>query len=375
MPRVMYSQPDSIDDESYLIGLDVANADDGPAPPKPQRRAPQRRERLASLAQRTHQQTQTRYRERTGKHAKSIHRVGAPRLARQRIGLLGWLRRLTLTALILACLATALGLPAWALTSPTWRVRHIIIQGTTDPSVITFIQQLPLTGCDIFLCHLAHDERLIDNSPLIARASLAPRYPDSLVVSVSLRRPVLRWRVDAVTLAIGADGMTIGVVRPDDALAADPTQHVGALPEVVAVGLNSAQVGQISQIDENVIVMATQLRLPVIAGLLGVSPQALTLTYHWDSSQGFEVAPDGGPHILFGGPDAAAALTQELATSRGAGISAPTGESPNSQQVAQGARWQLVVLRVLLASLAQTGQRVTLIDLRWGAYPYYVVAH
>ncbi|GEM_PF-2313601 len=375
MPTTQFNQrnkAEQTDQGGYLIGIDLSEAGDfRPKPASRGRRAPQRQERQSRQAQRAQhaqQRVHSAYRLRTGKR----RAVGVLRSSRRRIGWRGWLRRIMLTLLLGVCLTALIGVPTWALTSPTWRVRHIIIQGTSDPVVIAQIRRLPLTGCNIFRCDLARDARVIAASPLIAQASVAPQYPAALVVSVHLRQVALLWRVGALTLAFGADGVAMGVVNADGRLALDPAMEVGSLPAVLVSGVSETQAQQITKIDENVIVMAAQLRLPEIAGLLDLALDAISLSYQWVSDRGFVVTTPDGLSILFGGPEAAALATTQANDANGS--AAPTGDPPTADAIAQGVRLQLAELRALLAWLARTGQRATLIDLRWGAYPYYRVA-
>jgi hypothetical protein len=198
---------------------------------------------------------------------------------------------------------------------------------------------------------------------------------------------------------VASDGIVLGQLGTDGALAIDPTLSLVGLPMVEAqasANANGAQGRALKPGDdlgETVIAMAAQLRLLVIAGLLGVAPSAVTLTYDGAADgQGFVATTPGapqGPTIIFGGPDAAAAMAADLApqpsqvapsssqgTQAGAagGLAAPSGEPPDATTVTQGARLQLAALASVLALLAQNGEQATLIDLRWGAHPYYVVA-
>src|SRR5258708_29326694 len=81
--------------------------------------------------------------------------------------------RLGLAALLLVQAAFA-GLVIWALTSPTWQVRYVQVEGTDDTALAAAVQALPLTGCNIFRCDTAHQTRLITRLPAGARAAGHP---------------------------------------------------------------------------------------------------------------------------------------------------------------------------------------------------------
>jgi len=303
--------------------------------------------------------------------------------------------------LVVAVIAALVATLNWALTAPYWRVRRVAIQGTGDVAVMEAIRGLPLAGCDIFRCDLARDARLIAASPvapLLTQVGVARVYPDALAVTVAVRRPAVLWQVGSQMWVVAADGVALGTVDAAGALAIDPTLSLAGLPLVTAQD-GSAQAGSASantaqgqalkpgdDLGETVIGMAMQLRLPVIAGLLGVASSAVILTYDGAADgQGFVATAPGAPQVIFGGPDAAAAMAADMATpptqtgtqsgaSGGTGLAAPSGEPPDVATVERGARLQLAALGGVQALLAQNGQQATLIDLRWGAHPYYVVA-
>lgn len=310
-----------------------------------------------------------------------------PRRPRGQVGVapgrrIGWRRWLPIVGVTLATLAVLGALAAtlnWALTAPYWRVRHIVIQGTSDVAARRDIYALPLGGCDIFRCDEARAARLIlatPIAPLVTQVVVTPSYPDTLVVTVALRRPALLWRTAGRTLVVAEDGVVLGAVGADGALASDPTLALVNLPLInVRPSPKTTILKPGDHLDETMIAMATQLRLPEIAGALGVAPAAVTLAYDGSAAGlGFFASAPGAPRVIFGGPDAAAALASDMAPQTAqAGLAAPSGEPPTVAQVTQGAQLQLATLRSVVALLAQNGQQATLIDLRWGAHPYEVV--
>lgn len=316
-------------------------------------------------------------------------RIGALPQRRARMG--GWLRAVAVTLLALAVVAALTATLNWTLTAPYWRVRHIAIQGTSDEAVMAAIRGLPLAGCDIFRCDLARDARLIRASsvaPLVAQLGVARVYPDTLTVTVTVRRPAVLWQTGGQTWVVASDGVILGPVDADGALAIDPALSLAGAPLVNAQvsSTKSQALKPGDHLGETVIAMAAQLRLSVIARLLGVAPADVTLTYDGAADgQGFVATAPGAPQVIFGGPDAAAAMAADMASqppqtatqtsaSAETGLAAPSGEPPDVATVTRGARLQLDALGGVLALLAHNGQQATLIDLRWGAHPYYVVA-
>lgn len=262
-----------------------------------------------------------------------------------------------LIGLLLAQIALV-ALAIWGLTSPTWQVRHIRIEGTHDPTLLHAIQQLPLTGCNIFRCDLASSARRVERLPLVARAEAHASYPDALVIVVTPRHPAVLWHTGAGDVVLAADGTVLG------ARETDPTFTQPLLPQIDddAAALFSGHLPQAGQSISAVLVeMAGQLRRDM-AGALG---EGWALRYTAD--RGFVATNADGRLVLFGTPADAALATQIDAQAQALPQVAP----PSSDAVARGVRRQLAELRALLTQLKQRGERATLIDLRWGAHPYY----
>lgn len=253
-------------------------------------------------------------------------------------------------------------LALWGLTSPTWQVRHIRVEGTSDPVLLRTIQQLPLAGCNIFRCDLAGASRQVRRLPLVAHAEAHASYPDALVIVVTLRHPAVLWHTAAGDVVLATDGTVLGAPE------SDPAFTHSSLPQIDddSAALFGGQLPQAGQSISAVLVeMAGQLRRDM-AGALG---NGWALRYTTD--RGFVAASADGRQVLFGTPADAALATQSGAQSQAQAL--PYVTPPSSGAVTSGVRWQLAELRTLLAQLKQHGERATLIDLRWGAYPYYRV--
>ena len=254
--------------------------------------------------------------------------------------------RLGLAALLLVQAAFA-GLVIWALTSPTWQVRYVQVEGTGDTALAAAVQALPLTGCNIFRCDTAHQTRLITRLPAVARAEVHAAYPDGLVVVVVPRRPALLWHIGGTGYVVATDGTVLGPQASDPAFAQAPLLDVvdsGA----AAFGGRAPAPGQ--HMDAAVAEMARQLRS-------GLAALGTGWTLQWTADTGFVALKAGGQRVLFGTPEDAAQTAAALSSGGAADTS--------------GVAAQLRKLRDVLARLASRGEHATLIDLRWGAHPYY----
>jgi hypothetical protein len=246
----------------------------------------------------------------------------------------------------------------WGLTSPTWQVRHLRVEGTRDPVLLDTIQQLPLTGCNIFRCDLAGSAHQVEGLPLVAHADAQASYPDTIVIVVTPRHPAVLWHTGAGDVVLAADGTVLGAPE------SDPTLTHPSLPQINddAASLFGGEMPRAGQSISPVLVeMAGQLRKDM-AGALG---DGWALRYTAD--RGFVATNATGQQVLFGTPsDAALAMQADAQTQ-----ALPQVTPPSADAVARGMRWQLAELRALLAQLKQRGEHATLIDLRWGAHPYY----
>jgi cell division septal protein FtsQ len=254
-------------------------------------------------------------------------------------------RRTALLVLLAAQVAFACVM-GWALTSPTWRVRHVEVEGTGDATLIRAIEALPLTGCNIFRCDTAGQRRLVEGLPLVAHAQIHAAYPDGLVVGVTSRQPALLWHVGGEAYVVASDGTVLGTPTSDPAFASAVLQNVQD-DSAAAFGGEQPAVGQ--QIGAQLANMAGQLRqgLPFVLGA------GWSLQY---TADGFVAEDANGMRIEFGTPD-------DAAQASGSGA-------------VRGVVAQIEELRSLLAVMESSGERasVSVLDLRWGGHPYYRLA-
>lgn len=241
-------------------------------------------------------------------------------------------------------LVALLALGVWALTGTTWTVRTVRVEGTSDRGLVTRIQALPLTGCDIFRCDLARARRLVGAIPAVEHADVYRDYPDTLLVRITPRTPALVWRVASRVAVVATDGTVLGPVPADQR----------SLLEVTADHFSDLLAQPGARIPREYVEMATQL-LHALPGLAG----GATLTYTRDT--GFVAVDRAGTRIIFGTPADAVANAQTAdGTEPG---------SPNALRV--GAGLEIEATRAILRRLTSEQITAKLVDVRWGNAPYY----
>jgi len=266
-----------------------------------------------------------------------------------------WWRRPRVLALLVAPLALVV-LAMWAVTTPRFQVRTVRIEGTSDPQLVAAIRALPLGGCDVFRCDTAARRRAVVALPAVAEAEVSAVLPDTLVVRVTPRQPALLWRAGGQSIVLAADGVVLGTTESNPAYATLSLPVMDDPQSALFAGRIPAP-GQ--RIDAAIVEMARQLR----RGTDEVLRDGWTLRYTGDL--GFVAERVDGQRALFGGPADAATAVQLSAGPAG------LGATPDTAATGRGATRQIATLRALLDTLATNGQRATLIDLRWGAHPYY----
>lgn len=247
------------------------------------------------------------------------------------------------------------GAAAWALTSSTWQVRYVRVQGTNDAVVAQAIQALPLTGCNVFRCDLTRDVRLVRALPAVAHADVHAAYPDTLVVVVVLRTPVLVWITNQGAIVIADDGTALGAPANDPAYAA---LHLPVVEDASAAAFGGVPAAGV-RLDTALVEMAAQLR----SGLHDALGDGWALVYL--PGIGLAATQPDGRQVLFGTPSDAVSMLSDAASAQA------LGTDPTPDAASRGARAQLAALHRILAALSSRGQSTELIDLRWGAHPYW----
>lgn len=212
------------------------------------------------------------------------------------------------------------------LTASYFQVQHIQIEGTRNEQLITAIQRLQLGGVNIFLANTGAEAAQVEALPPVSSATVTRSLPDTLVVHVVERQPVLIWQVGSSAFQVDATGVLI-----------DQVQQVNGLPVVSDEHQrdhNGHPFKPGGKIDPAMVQMARQLleRLPAEAGITSFSLRD-TLDY------GLVMVSADGWQARFGGPD-------DLDT-------------------------KIKELTAILQLVKQQGQQLALVDVRFGYYPYY----
>jgi cell division septal protein FtsQ len=234
-----------------------------------------------------------------------------------------WLRRLLIFVPLL--LALVFGLHA-LLTASYFQVRHIMVTGTHNEELVAAIRRLHLDGVNIFLADTSADTAKVKVLPPVADATVTRNLPDTLLVHVVERQPVLIWQVGAQQYSVDAEGVLISQVQQPGELPVVSDEHTRDMQ-----GRPFAPGGKI---DPGIVQMARQL-LEGVPAATGITSFTLRDTIDY----GLVLMSADGWQARFGGPDNLDNKIKELAA--------------------------------ILQLVRQQGQQLALIDLRFGFYPYY----
>ncbi len=234
-----------------------------------------------------------------------------------------WLIRLFIAAPLL--LAAIFGLHA-LFTASYFEVQHITIEGTRNPHIIAAIERLHLEGVNIFLADTSADAAHIKALPPVADASVTRSLPDTLLVHVVERQPVLIWQTGTALYSVDAGGAIIAQVQQADGLPIITDEH--------SRDLHGHPFAPGGKIDPQIVHMARQLlkQIPTASDITSFTLRD-TIDY------GIVLTSAEGWQARFGGPDHLDEKIEEFAS--------------------------------ILQLVRQQGQQLAFMDLRFGFYPYY----
>jgi hypothetical protein len=261
---------------------------------------------------------------------------------------------------LLAPLVALIALLLWLTFGSYWQVRHVRIAGTSDATLLTLARAQRLTGCNAFRCDFSVAQRAIAASPRVQRVSVTVVFPDTALVSVTPRVAAALWIAHGQTWAIGADGVVIGSVGRDPTLARGAAVTVDDPADLAFAG-QTPRVA--SSMNPALVAMASQLRISSSGA--GSSPAPL----RYSAQDGFTALTAGGTLIIFGAPSDAQTTLADLTSETPPAATGVPQTTPAA--VAHGARLQAQAAQDILARLAQSGVTASVIDVRWGAHPYY----
>jgi cell division septal protein FtsQ len=234
-----------------------------------------------------------------------------------------WLRRLLVIIPLL--LAVGFGLHT-LLTAPYFEVQHITIEGTRNGQIIAAVQRLHFNGVNIFLADTSADAAHIKALPPIADASVTRALPNTLLVHVVERQPVLIWQVGTNLYSVDTGGAIIAQIAQADGLPVITDEH--------SLDQHGQPFAPGGKIDPKIIQMALQLlvQIPTASGIT-------SFMLHDTLDYGIVLLSPDGWQARFGGPDNLGNKIKELAA--------------------------------IVHLVRQQGQQLALVDLRFGFYPYY----
>jgi len=203
----------------------------------------------------------------------------------RRRSLLLMLARPFLTALLLVGVPVAGG--AWVITSPRFLLSNIVVSGTSRVQPAEVGEALrPLRGKHLLLVSLADVEGRLSENRWIEGANLRKKMPDSLVVEVKERQPVMLLRRDEGLFYVDRSGTVIDLydpareadllllsIAPGGRLEVEPALAVAAELELVAPEWASG-LSEVEVLGGNDFRLFTAaLPFPVLVSLGGVGRQ------------------------------------------------------------------------------------------------------
>ncbi len=182
-------------------------------------------------------------------------------------------------ATILAGLACA-GL-LFLLTSPTFEVESLQVNGLKDLSADSIVAASDLLGSNLFLVSpAAAENEILRKIPAVRRASVSVDFDGEVVVNIQEREPILLWIQDNTSFWVDAEGVFFpALVERGDLVRL----------EVREQGLEIAFDGA-ADIDPKVVVHALELTVAL--------PSGTQLIY--DASHGLGMMDPGGWMVYFG---------------------------------------------------------------------------
>lgn len=251
----------------------------------------------------------------------------------------GFWRKLFGFLAVLAVLGIGLGL---ALSNPTFHVQQVQVRGTQNAGLIAAIQHAGIQGQNIFLLNRGTLLGRLESLPLVASASLEVQLPNTVMVVIHERVPVLLWQSGHTTFGLGQDGIVIAPMNVGTGLITVVDQRQG-------VSVHSG-----TRIDPLQVAFAQQL-VRQLAGVQGVAPfnlqyvNRLTIDGHTEPAN----QAGAGCYVVVSAQ----------------GWLAYMGDAVNSNSLAN----RILELEQILSIAQQDHVQLAAIDLRFGLRPTYTL--
>ncbi len=261
---------------------------------------------------------------------------------RRRRGISRFWRRLFGFLLIVAVVGIGIN---FALSSPTFHVQRVHINGTQNAGLIAAIQHMGIQGQDIFLLSQATVLGRLGALPLVGSASLDIQLPNTVTVTIQERVPVLLWQSGRTIYGLAQNGVAIALLSELSgsnhlATVVDKRQGVNMHPG--------------TRIDAAQIAFAQQL-LQQLPDVQGVAPFSLQYVDRITTNGHTEPANQAGSGCYI--------------VVSAQGWQAYIGDAVNSNPLAN----RLLELRQVLSIAQQEHVQLATIDLRFGLRPTYTV--
>jgi cell division septal protein FtsQ len=249
----------------------------------------------------------------------------------------------------------------FSLTSSTFRIAQVDVEGTRNDALIHQIQRMGMQGQNVFLVNVAGMAERIDAIPLVASVSLSRQLPNQLVVSVVERTPALLWQTAHGTYSVDGQGV---VIAP-----AAQTAEVDHLQTVVNIA--NAQQGQgankgansgsgVRNLQPGTHLDQAEINFALL--LLGRLPKEVGLTTFKLYYDGTIYASDKN---LAGGVGSRGSYVIESPDGWKAYLGNATDANPLDNR--------LLELQQILALAQKQQLNIATIDLRYGLHPVYML--
>ncbi|HET8842507.1 MAG TPA: FtsQ-type POTRA domain-containing protein [Ktedonobacteraceae bacterium] len=234
---------------------------------------------------------------------------------------------------------------SFAMTSATFHIQQLTINGTENPGLISSIQRMGIEGQNIFLFDSTAMTARLNMLPLVASASLAVQLPNSVIVNIRERVPVLLWQSGKNTFGVSQDGVVIAPVNQ--------LRSTNGLVPVVDKRTN-VRVQPGTHLASSDVLFVEQM-LQQLSGIQGVAPYTLQYVNQIEVSGRSEPANVAG--------------RGSYVISSASGWLAYLGDAQNSNSLAN----RLQELRQILSMAQAQHLNLETIDLRFGTRPTYTL--
>lgn len=269
-------------------------------------------------------------------------RAGSTVPARRGRGLSRFWRRLFGLLILVAVIGGGIN---FALSNATFHVQQVQIDGTQNAGLIKEIRQMGIQGQDIFLLNQAELLDHLEALPLVDSAHLHIQLPNTVMVTIQERIPVLLWQNGHTIYGLAQDGI---VIAPASALSGSQSLAT-VLDQRQGVSMHPG-----TRLDKAQIAFAQQLlqQLPTMSGVTPFHLQYVDrITVHGQSEPANQAG--AGCYIVVSAH----------------GWQAYMGDAINSNSLEN----RLLELQQILRIAQQEHVQLATIDLRFGLRPTYTV--